>query len=154
MKAIWKDVWGYEGLYQVSNLGDVRSLPRKTRNGNGYFIKKGRLLKMGYYKNWYRSIILVDINGKRNTHKVHRLVAVAFLENPKSYKDINHKNGIKSDNNVSNLEWCTRSKNISHSYNTGLRKCIKECIVCGEPHHSRGFCANHYYHHYVMRKPY
>ena len=99
---IWKDIAGYEGLYQVSNWGRVRNT-RRVR------ILKPNLLKAGYYQ-----VALYE--GKRISHcfKVHRLVAAAFIPNPNNLPCVNHKNEIKTDNRVENLEWCDERYNSNY----------------------------------------
>lgn len=107
---IWKDIPDYEGLYQASNLGRIRSLSFK---GNKRIkIRKQHLNICGYY-----TLGLYN-NNKTNTRSVHRMVAFAFLG--KSKLTVNHKNGIKIDNNINNLEFMTSSDNIRHSYIIGL----------------------------------
>lgn len=107
--GIWKPVKGYEGRYLVSTKGQVYSIisekllkPQKTEKG--YFV--------------------VELRGgnKRKVKKIHRLVAEAFLENPFSRTEINHKDGNKQNNTVENLEWSTRSENLIHAYSSGLKK--------------------------------
>lgn len=108
-KEVWKDIEGYEGRYQVSNLGRVKSLKRKVPNGeNSFRIIKEKILKTSKKSNEY---IKVNLSGK--SYRVHRLVATAFIENPNNYDEINHINGDKRDNRVKNLEWCTREYNMS-----------------------------------------
>lgn len=114
MEEQWKDIKGYEGLYEVSNLGNVRSLDRTVKRGQGYTIKEGRVLTPFYEekKGYYQVVLAKD--GKAKTYRVHRLVAVAFLENPNNYTDVNHKDEVKTNNNVDNLEWCTRKYNNNY----------------------------------------
>lgn len=109
---IWKDIEGYEGLYKVSNEGDVYSLRRK------------KCMSLINDKDGYKKINLVDRTGKMHTYQVHRLVAKAFISNPENYRCINHKDEIKHHNNVENLEWCT------HRYNSNYGT-IKEKISKG-----------------------
>lgn len=121
MGEIWKDIAGYEGLYQVSNVGRVRSLKRSVfvRNRNKYKTLKGSI-KTGCYelKNGYHVVSLYkDGIGKR--FFTHRLVAVAFLENPLNLPQVNHKDENKKNNSVDNLEWCDAK------YNTNYGDCIK-----------------------------
>lgn len=108
---IWKDVNGYEGLYKVSNQGNIL-IVKKKRNQN--------LLKA---KNGY---LLVDLykNGLKKRISSHRLVALHFLTNTENKPQVNHINGIKEDNRVENLEWVTASENQIHSINNGLKKII------------------------------
>lgn len=118
---IWKDIPEYKGLYQASNLGNIRSLDRQiTQLGNGgntYFtyIKKGRVLAQSTQNGGY-SVVSISVNAKRKICTVHRLVASAFLDNPNNYREVNHKDGNKQNNNIDNLEWIQHSENIKHSY--------------------------------------
>ena len=110
-EEIWKDVVGWEGLYQVSNLGRVRSLLY-----NKVEIRKQPLNNRGYYFVWiYRK-------GKATYSLVHRLVAMAFIPNPENKRTVNHKDGDKTNNHVLNLEWNTDGENQLHAYRTGLRR--------------------------------
>lgn len=120
MKEIWKDVVGYEGLYKVSNLGNVFSIPRQgTHSKEKYFLKKNKDRK------GYLHVTLFKKCKSFNTG-VHRLVAEAFIPNPKNKPQVNHIDGNKENNCVNNLEWVTNQENIDHSWRTGLR--IKEKI--------------------------
>lgn len=107
-KEIWKDVPGYEGHYQVSNLGSVRSL----------WFGKERVLRLLLNRGGYYYVGLQK-GGARKANKVHRLVMIAFVG--ESDLDVNHKNGVKTDNRLENLEYCTRAENNQHAYDTGLR---------------------------------
>lgn len=121
-KEIWKDVKDYEGLYQVSNLGNLRSLDRIVFNPRYMFqTLKGKLISpvkehTGYYQ------VRLNKFGKRETVKLHRLVLITFVGNPDNKAEVNHKNGIKSDNRLSNLEWVTRSENQQHAFKNGLNR--------------------------------
>ena len=103
MQEIWRDVPGYEGLYQVSDRGRVQNA------------KRGRVLKPHINVNGYLQTTLSK-NNKREYPLVHRLVAAAFISNPEGKPQINHKNGIKADNRAENLEWCTMSENLFHRH--------------------------------------
>ena len=121
MEELWKDIQGYEGLYQVSNLGRVKSLSRLTIGKKyGKHNLKEKLLKPTLTGKYYT--VALYKNGKSTRFYVHRLVGVAFIENFNNYTDINHKDGNTLNNIVDNIEWCTRSYNIYHSYNTLNRK--------------------------------
>ena len=119
-KEIWKDIIGYEGLYQVSDLGNIKSLSRiKFVNGKYPIITKDKILKFKTDKDGYELVGLYK-NGVESKKRVHRLVAVAFIPNPKNKPDVNHKNGIKKDNRASELEWCTKKENTNHAILLGL----------------------------------
>ena len=115
---IWKDITGYEGIYQISNHGRVRRIWKKSRtNPEG----KLKILKMSITGYGYYSLYLFK-NGKRKQYTIHKLVAVEFIENPLNKPQVNHIDGNKINNHVDNLEWCTCSENIKHAYKTGLKK--------------------------------
>lgn len=121
---IWKDVKGYEGVYQVSNLGNVKSLDREVNSRYGGKRKvEGVLLKFLPDKDNYSRVNLKK-NQKGKTILVHRLVAAAFIDNKENKPQVNHINGIKNDNNVENIEWVTLSENRRHAYDTGLQNGI------------------------------
>ena len=121
MKEIWKQVVEYESYYEVSNLGNVRSIDRTIINSIGkVFNYKSRLLKPAKNKYGYLQVG-VSINSKIKSFTVHSLVAKAFIKNPKNKPTVNHKDGIKINNNVNNLEWATRSENSIHALKNGLR---------------------------------
>ena len=110
---IWKDIEGYEGLYQISNLGRVKSLPKYTYSRGYAQLRKEKLLrprKTGKYRN-YLSVTFND--GKQ--HKVHRLVAQAFIPNPNNLSYVNHKDENTLNNCADNLEWCTNQYNVQYS---------------------------------------
>lgn len=113
VSEIWKDIPDYEGLYQVSNLGRVKSLPRK--HCKGYILKQR---DNGY---GYLTVGLHTINTYKQI-KVHRLVAKAFIENKNNDNCVNHIDGNKHNNTVQNLEWCDRNYNMKHAYRIGLLK--------------------------------
>lgn len=112
-KEEWKDIQGYEGLYQVSNLGRVKSLERITKIPNAKRIEKEKIRKLGT-RNGYFVINLMK-NNKRKSFQVHRLVAEAFIDNPQDKPFVNHIDYNKKNNNVYNLEWCTQKENVHHS---------------------------------------
>lgn len=113
MKEIWKDIKGYEGLYQVSNLGRVKSIPRK------YTKKEERILK-ATIDHGYMTIWLFK-KGKGKGKRIHRLVAENFINKTNDERNIvNHKDGNKANNKVDNLEWCTQKENVNHAIKNGL----------------------------------
>ena len=132
MGEIWKDIQNYEGSYQVSNYGRVKSLSRVDSRGNkrNEKILKGRKNRQGYYD------VALCKNGKRKYCRINRLVAEAFIPNPNNYPITNHKDENPSNNHVDNLEWCT------YKYNNNYGTCIKRrskskskkvvCINTGE----------------------
>ncbi len=113
----WKPVLGYEGYYEVSNLGNVKSLKRR-QTGNQYD-RVEAILKPSVLYNGYLQVCLA-IGQTKKKYSIHRLVAIAFLPNPENKPQVNHKNGIKGDPSLKNLEWATRSENMQHAYDTGL----------------------------------
>jgi hypothetical protein len=110
---IWKDIQGYEGIYQISNLGRIKSLHRDYTNG--------RILNPAKNNRGYLRLGLSG-NGKVRYDSVHRLVAETFIPNPKNLPEVNHIDGNKLNNRVENLEWVTKGENQAHAYKTGLRK--------------------------------
>lgn len=113
MKEIWKDIKGYESLYQVSNLGRVKSLARKVIKKNYVSFKKERILKQQTDRYGYKKVIL-QRNYQIKTFSIHRLVAEAFLENPYNLPQINHKDENKENNCVLNLEYCDSKYNNNY----------------------------------------
>ena len=130
MNEIFKDIKNYEGLYQVSNLGNIKSLNYRNKNIEHF-------LSQGVNQFGYKFVVLCKDNKQKN-FRVHRLVASAFIPNPNNYKIVNHKDGDKQNNSYDNLEWCTYSENLTHAYETGLMKphCVNngkrvKCIETG-----------------------
>ena len=116
-----KDILGYEGLYAVTKDGRIWSYPKPCSSKKGKFLKP-RLSITKENRTTPRSSHSVSLykNGKRKSYLVHRLVAFAFIENKESKPDINHKDGNPLNNDVSNLEWCTKSENMQHAIKSGL----------------------------------
>lgn len=117
---IWRGVAGYEGLYQVSNFGRVKSFHKGER------ILKPNQLEQGYL------LVRLYHSGESRYVLVHRLVAEAFIPNPGGKPEVNHINGDKTDNHVENLEWATRTENVQHAFATGLTKQNGEDNSCAK----------------------
>lgn len=125
MEEIWKIIEGYEN-YSISNLGRIKKGDIKVINENREVSYKPVLLNPSTNAHGYKKVSIRDNEGNRKTHLIHRLVAIAFIPNPNNYKIINHKNEIKKDNRVDNLEWCTTNYNIAYS-KTDDKSNIIEC---------------------------
>lgn len=131
MEEIWKDVQGYEGYYQVSNIGRVKSFSRKRiMPYGGIRVYPEKILNPNKNRYGYITTVLTK-NSISKTFTVHRLVAKAFLPNPENKHQVNHINGIKTDNHLENLEWVNQSENQFHAFNNKLQISIK-----GEKHYA------------------
>jgi RNA recognition motif-containing protein len=122
---IWKDIEGYEGYYQVSNLGQIKSLTREVKrldSKKGFY--KSKVLKLAKDQKGYLRVVLTK-ESKRKTFKVHRIVCNHFLFDSIEGKEINHLDGDKTNNAWYNLEVCSSSQNAIHAIKTGLRKLVK-----------------------------
>lgn len=126
---VWKPVVGYEGMYEVSNLGRVKSVYRifVRKDGKKLPIRE-RILKHANTSSGYPAVRICGY-GKKPTTYIHRLVAGAFIDNPENKPCVNHINGIKTDNRVDNLEWCSYQENEIHSRDTGLNKSKTKIII-------------------------
>jgi hypothetical protein len=119
---IWKKVVGFEEQYEISNIGNLRGIDKYVnhyKGGKSFFKgvpKKARLNDKGYLR------CNLKVDGKSHDFTIHRLVAIAFIEKPIGKDIINHINGIKTDNRVENLEWCTQSENVVHAVKERLIK--------------------------------
>ena len=118
MDEVWKDVKGYEGKYQVSNLGNVKSLLDKQLNKREMILKPS-LSHKGYLK------VFLSKDSKKSSKTIHRLVAEAFIPNLENKKTVNHIDGNKANNRVDNLEWLSNSENQKHAWRLGLKQGLK-----------------------------
>jgi len=118
---IWKDIPNYKGLYQVSNLGRIKSVERKVKYQNSLRSVKEKIKKTFIGKQGYERVELSK-DGINKKYNVHRIVAKAFIHNLYNKETVNHINGIKTDNRVENLEWATKSENNLHAHKIGLAK--------------------------------
>jgi len=124
MKEIWKDIPGFEGKYQASTIGRIRSLDRiitVNRNGNTYdSLKKGKILSIWTREHYTsKGYFVKRVRIKNKDWIVSNLIALTFIDNPLNKKEVNHIDSDPTNNNVNNLEWCSRSENIIHSYKHG-----------------------------------
>ena len=128
MIEVWKDVIGYEGIYEVNNLGIIRSVERLDNSGHK---RKSKILGLVADRDGYIKVHLC-LQGKARYHFVHRIVATAFIDNPERLPQINHKDENKANNKVENLEWCTAKYNINY----GKRNILVSESLYGEKAHS------------------
>lgn len=115
MKEIWKDIQGYEGKYQISSLGRVKSCRRTSVVNGGVYSRSEKILKQSIVSG-YNTVCLCNQSMQKN-FKVHRLVASSFVPNPNNFKYINHIDENKQNNSSDNLEWCTAKQNTNHGTN-------------------------------------
>lgn len=132
---IWRDVEGYEGLYQVSSLGRVKSLRRTVSRGTNFKPVRERILKPGYNKNY--AYVVLSKHGVTKTKYIHQLVARTFIPNTNNYPILNHKDENPRNNCVDNLEWCTYSYNLSYNdlrkrVAVSRRKAVRQYSKSGE----------------------
>ena len=135
---VWKDIPEYNGAYQISNLGNVKAVSRSVKGYKSRYavptrMKKKTINSMGY------EVVGLWKDNKQNLALIHRLVAEAFIENPNCYPEINHVDGNKLNNDISNLEWCDTRMNIDHAYRIGLTTRAKKvkCVETGQIYRSQ-----------------
>ena len=123
---VWKACIGFSEKYEVSNFGRIRS----------YSVKNGAAKRTStplIIKGWKNTHGYQKVNINRKSVSVHRLVAFAFIPNPENKRTVNHKNGIKTDNRIENLEWATMAENLIHASETGLRDIMKTLVRGNHP---------------------
>lgn len=127
MEEIWKDLPDFQGIYQASTKGRIRMLDHYTthlRENGTMYRRKCRAMIRKLQRNYDGKYLAVGL--KHHSYTVHRLIAKTFLPNPKNLEFVNHKDGNKHNNNVENLEWCTRQENETHAFATGLKNSTGE----------------------------
>jgi hypothetical protein len=140
----WKDVVGYEGIYQVSNFGNVKSLDRYiTRSDGCVYFRRGKLRPKLKNTDGYYHLKLCR-NGGYVTKRIHRLVAEAFIPNPRNLPEINHIDTDRTNNMVNNLEWCTRYENIQHCLKLGNHVCQTDISGANNPNYGNRTLRNKY----------
>jgi len=125
MSETWKDIEGYEGIYKISNTGNVKSLERIMWNGQTYYTYKEKLLRKSINGNGYYTVRLSK-DGMGKNYILNKLLAIAFIPNPHNLPIINHKDGDKLNIDLDNLEWTTYKDNNSHAIDNGLNKVAKK----------------------------
>ena len=147
----WKDIPGYEGLYQASNYGQIRSVDNIQHVlWHGKIVEKhkhGRLIKQGKHRGGYK-VVWLSKHGTVKAHTVHRLIANTFIQNPNNLPEVNHIDGNKENNKIDNLEWVNRTENLLHAYkklnrSNGNEKRIV-CVETGMTYKSIRQAANDY----------
>lgn len=135
----WKDVAGFEGLYRASNLGRIRGVGRYVaQRQGGRQLRRGRIIQGAINRMGYVQLVLCKDGGQKS-REVHRLVAQAFVPNPNNLPCVNHKDADKTNNAVSNLEWCTQRENVRHAIRHKTRQTIPaETIRLVHERHANG----------------
>jgi hypothetical protein len=128
IKEIYKDITGFEGFYQISNFGNVRSLDRTVQTKQGVKHFPGRQIKTSKHMRGYRNVALHKI-GSVTMRTVHRLVAETFIPNPNNLSQINHRNFDKTDNRVTNLEWMSPRENSLHYHGSKFKQMRKSLQI-------------------------
>ena len=147
-REIWRDIKGYEGLYQVSDYGRIKTLERKIQHGNYSYTRRERIMSQSIDKDGYMRIGLTK-NKKHITCQVHRIVAETFLENNKGFTVVNHKDYDRTNNKASNLEWCDSKYNVQYSL---CRRPITQNKKVGKSGLKHILIDERYYHVYIRNR--
>lgn len=118
----WRDVLGFEGRYQISNFGRLKTLTRVVIEPRRSYVRQGKIMNKYTNRDGYYRVKLYNGDASFKNESVHRLVAETFIGNPNNLPEINHIDGNPFNNHVSNLEFCTKEHNVKHAYSTGLKK--------------------------------
>lgn len=121
MDEVWKDIEGWEGFYQISNHGRVKSLPRPRHGGHNHYMSKEKI-RAASVNNMGYSVVLLYKNKVYDRRYVHRMVAMAFIPNPDDKPLVNHIDNNPKNNHIDNLEWCTQTENMQHAVRMGRHK--------------------------------
>lgn len=143
MNEEWKAIPEFKGYYEASNLGRIRSIERIVKSGKGYKTIPSTILKPSIGE-WGYETVCLSVNGTRYTRRVNRLIAQTFIENPDDLPQVNHKDGIKTNNRVDNLEWCDASYNMKHCFDNRMSDWSTKVriVETGEVFDSIVECAN------------
>jgi len=122
LEEIWKPIKGFEEFYLITKDGNIKSVERQICLKTHSYIRREQDIIQAKSLDGYYRIKLYNNTKKTKTISTHRLVALTYLNNPNNYLEINHIDGNKTNNNVTNLEWCSKEQNVKHAYDTGLKK--------------------------------
>lgn len=137
MCEIWKEIPGYEGYYEASSFGRIRSVVRTIKCGYGKVREIPSKIRVQRSNNGGYCMVYVSVENKQKNCTVHRLVASTFIPNPENKKEVNHKDGNKRNNLIENLEWVTHAENGHHAWEIGLRRRILPCTTGSLNHKSK-----------------
>jgi hypothetical protein len=132
MNEQWKHIPGFEGVFFISDQGSIKSTTRFVKIGKGYGWVCGKIYNGSKNNSGYLTVTL-SYNGNVKSVFPHILTAIAFVPNPENLVEVNHENGIKTDNRAGNLKWCTHSQNAKHAFDTGLNVSKKRRVIVRYP---------------------
>jgi len=139
---MWKEIPNTDGLYFANEDGEIKSAPRMSRVKNNHqYLRGGKILKQSINSHGYPCVTIKYLDGSQRVVAVHRLVACTFIPNPENKPQINHIDGVKTNNCVSNLEWCTARENLMHAFSSGLNKGGKPWLGKSGKLHPNSICV-------------